>query len=44
LAPIFTICGDSESIFTAGAEGVVRKWNISAFLENGRPVAEGEFH
>jgi WD40 repeat protein len=31
-------------VFTAGAEGVVREWSVSAFLQNGRPVAEGEFH
>jgi hypothetical protein len=38
LAPVFTICGDNESIFTAGAEGVVREWSVGNFLKNGSPV------
>lgn len=32
LAPVFTICGDNENVFTAGAEGVVREWSVTNFM------------
>ena len=31
LAPIYTICGDNETVFTAGVEGVVRQWSAASF-------------
>ena len=44
MAPIYTICGDNENIFTAGAEGVVRQWDVNNFMDQPRPIAETELH
>ena len=44
LAPIYTLHGHQNMLVTAGAEGVVRKWEIDNFRNNEGPSAEAEVH
>lgn len=38
LGPIYSICGNSEYCFTAGAEGVIRKWRNQDLVQGKGPI------
>lgn len=37
LGPIYAITTAEDSVFTGGAEGVLRKWTISGLLSESKP-------
>lgn len=44
LGPIYALTATDDAIFTAGAEGVVRKWTPAQLLAGHSPHFEGDFH
>lgn len=44
LGPVYALGSVQDFLFTGGAEGVIRKWSISALLEDRPPMSEADLH